>query len=217
MLSALKYANEGLQELETTFSHHVAALSLWLPPQHIDSLWIIFTTWNGLHAGTAKHPADLKVEGSKPWKTTTYAEVTRRISNALTGLRQCSSPEALAFSEDHHGRQRSSHPGFSATNYANSGAAGLGWHVLRSTMRKLEISIEAIEELAVLVRVRRERLPALRHEVCAAVQMLKGLQDVTCAGKGKGKAAMGHGYDRNQEEGEEEGEEEYDWPDCGSI
>lgn len=193
LLSALNYAKEGLQELETSFHQDIAPLRFWLPPSHVDFLWLVYTAWDGLPANIVKHPADLKVDGCQPLSTTTYAQITHSISNALSGLRQCSPPDALAFNGDHHGRQRSLHPGFISTNYANSGAAGLDGHVLRTTMRMLEISFEAIEGLVTLVGVYREMLAALRHKVRAVVQLLAGMPGMKCGGKGKGKAVMGDG------------------------
>lgn len=42
-------------------------------------------------------------------------------------------------------------------------------------MRKLEISSEAIQELMGLVRMYRDCMPALRHEISAALQLLEGM------------------------------------------
>lgn len=64
MVSALKYASEGLQKLGETFSRDISPLGLWLPPQHIDSLWTIYTAWNSIPAG-AKHPTSLKADTSE--------------------------------------------------------------------------------------------------------------------------------------------------------
>ncbi|KAK4498065.1 hypothetical protein PRZ48_010721 [Zasmidium cellare] len=158
MVDALEYAKKGLQSLETTFNRDIAPLKVWLSTQHVDSLWILYTAWNGV----SQNPPTSKADGSKNPTTTTYPEIMHRISKALVGLRQSSTPDC-----------------FSDLN-ANS---GLSWHVLRTTMRKLEISFEAIEELVGLVRVQRERLAALRHEVGAAGELLGGLRGVVKEGK----------------------------------
>ncbi|KAF2173727.1 hypothetical protein M409DRAFT_16001 [Zasmidium cellare ATCC 36951] len=219
MVSALDHANKGLLSLETTFGRDVDPLKLWLPSQHVDSLWIIYTAWNGIPAtGPAKRAADLKTDGSKKSAIpppTTYIEITHRISKALTGLRQCSPPSGgLA---DHY--QRPSHLNSDFRNL-DSPNSGLGWHVLRTTMRKLEISFEAIEELMASVILQRGRMAALRHEIGAAGELLEGIRGlVDCGGgeKGKGTGKGEKGRENDIVDGDDFEEEEFDWRYCGAI
>lgn len=215
MISALTNANEGLQKLETTFSKDVSSMKLWLPTQHIDSLWIIYTAWNGIPATKAKNPTSLKADGSETTRsavpTPTYADITTRISKALTGLRHCSPPNdfALGIGNGDDGVW----PQLASST--NSGVGGLGWRLLRTTMRKLEISFEAVEELITFVRTHRDQMPALRHEVQAALQLLEGMRPMLKSDSGKGKATAretGTGTERRRNI-----DEEYDWPQYGSI
>ncbi|EME81545.1 uncharacterized protein MYCFIDRAFT_204345 [Pseudocercospora fijiensis CIRAD86] len=165
MYAALVTANQECRSIEKSFMNDVRHVMRWLPPSYMDSLWTIRVGWDGSPAGDGTKPGFAKLDTT----AVSYDSVVRRFSAALQGMKSSGPP----------------------ANAPDSGQ-GFSWEVLRTTMRKLQISLEAIEEIFQLTRNHRDRMPLLLHELASAIHLLESVRDVwetsnTRAGASKGK------------------------------
>ncbi|EME42755.1 hypothetical protein DOTSEDRAFT_26306 [Dothistroma septosporum NZE10] len=158
LYDALEAASKSCQTLETSFATHTRGVKPWLPPKDVDSLWTIYLNWDGR---PVERIADADETLSKSdLDMTTYRDIHKRLLRALSAIFTCAeTPAKLG-------------PNIDTTN----GYASPSWQILRTTTRKLRISLEAIEELLGMVRVRRDCMPSLVHEILAAMQLLESIR-----------------------------------------
>lgn len=178
MHAALQNACRECPKIETSFNEQVQRLTLWLPSQLVDSLWTIFLDWDGIplqqqQAGRAS----AKPHGvpSGPSICPSFNDIAKRFTKALEALKMSAPPRCFT-------------SGGSGGAAASFGTADVNFEVLRTTMRKLQISLEAIETLMGSVRSHRNRMAPMVKEMSSAVSLLDGVRDVWDT-KGKRPAA----------------------------
>lgn len=161
MHAALVCANQECRSIETSFEAQTRQLLSWLPAAYLNSLWMIRLSWNGRSENSPTIIGTATRSGSS--EVITYDGVVQRFNTALAAIKTCAPPDR------------------------SSTRLPLGWEVLGSTMRKLQISLEAIEELLVLIKTQRDRMPLLLHEIGSAQHLLESVREVwetsTKAGK----------------------------------
>lgn len=157
MHTALVCADQECRNIAASFASEIRDVLIWLPPPYVNSLWTIRLSWNGCLQQDAVTTDD--TARTEPPNPITYSAISQRFNVALIAIRTCSPPDRRRPSGD--GRRMS-----------------LGWGVLGSTMRKLQISFEAIEELLVLVKAQRDKLPLLLHEIASARHLLESVREV---------------------------------------
>ncbi|KAI5364234.1 hypothetical protein Slin14017_G061980 [Septoria linicola] len=158
MHAALVCADQECRNIAASFASEIRDVLVWLPPSYVKSLWTIRLSWNGRLQQDAS-TADKKTRTESP-NLITYDGISQRFNAALMAIRNCSPPDRRSFSGD------------------RVPTMSLGWEVLGSTMRKLRISFEAIEELLVLVKAQRDKLPLLLHEIASAQHLLESVREV---------------------------------------
>ncbi|KAK4613545.1 hypothetical protein CLAFUW4_08844 [Fulvia fulva] len=129
LYEALEAASRGCQKLETSFQQCTRGLTSWLRSRDIDSLWTIYMDWDGKPVERILEAEDLPSETDP--EVHTYVDIQRRLLRALSAAFTCAeTPAKLGPRMDTTGA------------YATP-----SWQILRTTTRKLRISLEAIEEL----------------------------------------------------------------------
>lgn len=172
MHAALVCANQECRSIETSFNAQTRQIQAWLPAAYVNSLWTIRLSWTGRPEHNSLASAATSESGCN--ELATYLGIVQRFNTALTGIRTCTPPDGTGV-----GRGNSLPP--------NSSRLPLGWEVLGSTMRKLQISLEAIEELFALVKTQRDRMPLLFHEIDSAQHLLESVREVWETEKKAGK------------------------------
>lgn len=155
MYAALVTANQECRSIEKSFTDDVRNVMRWLPSSYLDSLWMIRIGWDGSHINNNKCGTAIKAVDNST--SVSYDSVVKRFTTALQGMKTSTPPQKAPES--------------------GSGSS-LSWEVLRTTMRKFEISLEAVEELLQLTRSRRDRMPLLLHELASAIHILESVRDV---------------------------------------
>ena len=166
--AALQHACRECPKIEMSFNEQVQRLTTWLPSQLVDSLWTIFLDWNGI-------PLQQQQEGRpgvKPHATSSapsmypsFNDIAKRFTKALDALKMSAPPRCFTSGE-------------SDSTAASFGTADVNFEILRTTMRKLQISLEAIEALMGSVRSHRDRMAPMVKEMNSAVSLLDGVRDV---------------------------------------
>jgi hypothetical protein len=174
--AALVCANQECRKIETSFEVQTRQLQSWLPGAYLNSLWMIRLSWNGRpeqqqqqqHQQSSTATGSIDTPARSGVDVITYDGVVQRFNTALAAIKTCEPPDRM-------GPRESRLP--------------LGWEVLGSTMRKLQLSLEAIEELLMLIKSQRERMALLLHEIGSAQHLLESVRDVWETPKKAGKRA----------------------------
>jgi hypothetical protein len=153
MYAALVCANQECRRIDQSFRDETGALRAWLPIQCLDSLWTLRLSWDGTPGG--EEPRG----DSNSTETVTYDSIVRRFATALAGMRASAPPVNVRLGHEDYARV-------------------LGWEVLRSTMRKVRVSLREIEGLMVATRSRRDRMPLLVHETGEAMHLLESVREL---------------------------------------
>lgn len=166
MHAALVCANQECRSIEASFEMQTRQLLSWLPAAYVNSLWTIRLSCSGHSEQNSTLSGGIDAAARSGSDVITYDGVVQRFNTALAAIKTCAPP-------DRTGPHESRLP--------------LGWEVLGSTMRKLQISLEAIEELLVLIKTQRDRMPLLLHEIGSAQHLLESVREVWETPKKAGK------------------------------
>ncbi|KAI7540350.1 hypothetical protein KC331_g9224 [Hortaea werneckii] len=150
-----------------------SGMSMWAPPDVIDDLWTMKLEWNGRNmAAAGGREADPlpPVSGA-----VTYLGMAERVMSALVELKSCSRPRAET---------------------VDAAQSRLGPQVFTTTMKKLRVAIEGLDDLMEAVVKDRSLMGALVKEMVAAIALLDDIEDLwqtrmSSGTKGKGRAKTG--------------------------
>ncbi|CAK4025919.1 Hypothetical predicted protein [Lecanosticta acicola] len=178
MHTVLQLACKEFPKIEKAFHEHTRALTVWLPPPLVDQLWTIYLDWNGIPLQQQRVPAPT----AKPRDTATpmnpsgtFNDAAKRFSKALEGLKTSTPPAMLG---RRTGSARSAIPVFAAhAADGEAAAAAVDWEILPTSLRKLQVSLDAIELLMGVVRERRDRMAPMVREMGSAVVLLEGMRE----------------------------------------
>ncbi|KAI7276005.1 hypothetical protein KC345_g6845 [Hortaea werneckii] len=172
---ALEVAARHFKNFRDVFETQIAksGMSMWAPPDVIDDLWTMKLEWDGRNmAATGGREADPlpPVSGA-----VTYLGMAERVMSALVELKSCSR---------------------SLAETVEAAQSRLGPQVFNTTMKKLRVAIEGLDDLMEAVVKDRTLMGALVKEMVAAITLLDDIEDLwqtrmSSGPKGKGRAKTG--------------------------
>lgn len=172
---ALEVAVRHFKNFHDVFENQIArsGMSMWAPPDVIDDLWTMKLEWDGRNmaaAGAGEADPPPPVSGA-----VTYLGMAERVMSALVELKSCSRPRAET---------------------VGAAQSRLGPQVFTTTMKKLRVAIEGLDDLMEAVVKDRTLMGALVKEMVAAIALLDDIEDLwqtrmASGTKGKGRAKTG--------------------------
>ena len=167
---ALTHGIQHLRQLRNSFEKQVekSGITMWAHPDVVDELWTMKLEWNGVNLAGAENNSNLQ---PLP-EVVTYRSISKKALAALKDLEHCQRPKQ---------------------DLVDALGKRLSFEVLRTTMRKLEVSRLGLEELFKAVTKDRTLMEAVLKEMQAAVSLLADLEELwmaksTVHGKGRGRA-----------------------------
>lgn len=148
--SAIKFC----KEVGKQFENETLNVAVWADPKCIDSLWTMKLDWNGVPASEYARSWDIQPAST----IVTYNMVVKSLHRAVDELRVSDGPST---------------PGLQQLDRSQQSPERV-----RTTLKKLLVTFEGIEELMDSVRTRRERMMDLQKELVSAQSMLRDIRDL---------------------------------------
>ena len=151
---SLDAAVKFCKDVEKQFDNETSGIAVWADPQSVEDLWSMKLAWNGVPI--SEHPQNRDI---MPASTViTYNMMVKDLYDAMEELRMAAVPN-LAGVRDLDCAQQSPER-------------------IRTTLRKLNVTFDGIDELIESVRTHRERISALQKELSSAQNLLRGIRDL---------------------------------------
>ncbi|KAK4545138.1 hypothetical protein LTR36_003689 [Oleoguttula mirabilis] len=181
LCQALHFAIKHCKGIRGHFEGAVeqSSVSVWAPPRIIDSLWSTYLQWNGvdlalLHGNPNQQPSQ---------EVVTFKDVAQRLTGALGDMRSCKGPRM---------------------EHLDGSGSKLSPEVCKTTLKKLHVTMQGVEELMRRVSKDRKLMEPLAKELMAATGLLADIEDLW---RPTVKRATGNNGSRwNDDDG-------YEWPD----
>lgn len=181
LCQALHFAIKHCKGIQEHFEGEVerSSISLWAAPKVVDALWAMNVDWNGVDlAALEKNPNQQPSS-----EVVTYKGVAKRLMCALDDMKSSGRPRL---------------------EYLDEAGSKLSPEVFRTTLNKLQVTMQGIEELMQSVAKDRSLMEPLIKDMMGATSLLADIEDLWRPPKQPvgGKARSKWGED-----------DDYVWPD----